>query len=100
MQIYRIANRLEQCGLGRSITCLSSTSIFAVHPEADTSVVSRSSRSFYGVYGKLLNCELHDVLQYFNGASSLGEIVEKMSSPLNEYAIDITTWLLRFVSIF
>jgi hypothetical protein len=68
-----------------------------VHPEADVSVTSRASRSFQGIYGGVLGAELHDVLEYFNGACSLGAVVERMPAPLSEYLLDVVTWLLRFI---
>ena len=92
-----MADHLEKLGLGRTITCLSAASVFAVHPETDVDVTSRASRSFHGVYGSALGCELHEVLTLFNGAAALGKVLEKVSKPLlADYMLDIMSWLLRY----
>lgn len=90
-----MAAQLETFGLGRSINCLSAASLYAVHPHADVDVTARASRAFFGVFGGALQCELHTVLAKFNGATSLGEILQQVSSPVQDYMIDIVTWLLR-----
>ena len=66
-----------------------------IHPEAAVDISSRAARTFYGVYGAALQCELYSVLQHFDGSSTLSEISAKVDSLVAEYLIDIVIWLLR-----
>lgn len=79
------------------MTCLSACSVFSVHPEADVDVTARAARTFRGVFGQMLQCELYMVLSLFDGSASLGGILKsKAQGLLAEYMLDVVAWLLRY----
>jgi hypothetical protein len=54
--------------------------------------ISRLEKSFSNSFDFI---SLQDILKYFNGVSTVSDIISKLPFLIKDYTIDIIVWLLR-----
>lgn len=93
--MYYTFECLERLGVGKVITCISGSQVYTVHPLTPLDINSRASRTFWGVFGSKLQCDLCSILSRFDGVKTLQEVSELLDETTRPYLIDIVVWLLR-----
>ena len=95
--MYSLIVQLEQWGIGRVINCVAGHNVYTVHPDASLDVESRAAKTFDGIFGYKLNCDLSDFLSLLDGRRSVQDVIDDTESTMKDYILDIIVWLLRFV---